>query len=60
VKLFDPSSDSLSISPFCGWELRVAFQQIESEEAMDGTTGEPTIRLFGVNDVRSLSSGVVS
>jgi hypothetical protein len=27
----------------------VAFQQIESEEAMDG--GMPSIRLFGVTDV---------
>jgi hypothetical protein len=32
----------------------VAFQQIESEEAMDG--GMPSIRLFGVTDVPSRHS----
>ena len=51
VKPFDPTTDSLSISISYVGRLRIAFQQIESEEAMDGTTGEPTIRLFGVTDV---------
>ena len=36
----------------------VAFQQIESEEAMDN--GQPSIRLFGVTDVSSLLEGVDS
>ena len=44
---------------FCfeGVDLRVAFQQIESEEAMDN--GAPSIRLFGVTDVISLYLNVV-
>jgi len=40
-----------------GVDLRVAFQQIESEEAMDN--GAPSIRLFGVTDVISLYLNVV-
>ena len=35
----------------------VAFQQIESEEAMDG--GMPSIRLFGVTDVSCFPYRVV-
>ena len=37
--------------------LIVAFQQIESEEAMDA--GMPSIRLFGVTDVLPPSQNII-
>jgi hypothetical protein len=52
VKPFSPDDDALS-SPLVT-RLIVAFQQIESEEAMDN--GTPSIRLFGVTDVLSLQA----